>query len=483
MSATIYPTGVTIYNPEKCWSGYTVFQAPEIGAMLIDMNGTEVKLWEDVHGFPNKILPGGYLMGSLGERNPKYGHQDLIDLVQIDWDGNIVWKFNKIEYVEDPGEEAQWMARQHHDYQRAGNPVGYYVPNMEPEIASGNTLILAHKNVHKPEISEHQLLDDLIVEVDWDGEIIWEWLMSDHFDEIGLREEALNAIARNPNMNTLGTEGKGGLQIGDWAHVNSMSTLGPNKWYDKGDERFHPDNIIIDCRDLNFSAIIDKKTGNFTWKLGPYFDTDKAMKELGWIIGQHHVHMIPKGLPGEGNILIFDNGGWAGYGAPNPGSPQGQKNALRDYSRVLEIDPTNYKIVWQYTPKEAGYLVPLDASRFYSGFISGMQRLPNGNTLICEGSTGRLFEVTYEHELVWEFVNPYKGNVMNMNMVYRAYRLPYEWIPQLEKPVETPIEPIDIASFRVPGASPLGIKQTTQVKGTTGYFGVSTMCVASDLGD
>ena len=44
MSATIFPTGVTIYNPEKCWSGYTIFQAAERGALLIDMNGNEVWL-------------------------------------------------------------------------------------------------------------------------------------------------------------------------------------------------------------------------------------------------------------------------------------------------------------------------------------------------------------------------------------------------------------------------------------------------------
>ena len=52
------------------------------------------------------------------------------------------------------------------------------------------------------------------------------------------------------------------------------------------------------------------------------------------------------------------------------------------------------KIVWQYTPSEAGFLVPMDSNRFYSPFISGMQRLPNGNTLITEGSNGRVFEVT-----------------------------------------------------------------------------------------
>jgi hypothetical protein len=61
--------------------------------------------------------------------------------------------------------------------------------------------------------------------------------------------------------------------------------------------------------------------------------------------------------------------------------------------------------------------------------------LPNGNTLITEGSDGRIFEVTVDHEIVWEYINPYKGSteIPGMNMVYRAYRVPYEWIPQLEK--------------------------------------------------
>jgi hypothetical protein len=258
MSATIFPTGVTIYNPEKCWSGYTIFQAAERGALLIDMNGNEVRMWEGLQGFPNKMLPGGYVMGSLGERNPKYGLQDQTDLVQVDWDGNIVWKFDKAEYIEDPGEEPQWMARQHHDYQREGNTVGYYVPGSDPKTNSGNTLILAHKNVHVPAISDKMLLDDVIYEVDWDGDIVWEWKVSDHFEELGFDAIARNLMYRDPNYYT----GFGNSHIaGDWVHTNSMSVLGPNKWYDAGDKRFHPDNIIIDCRDANIILIIEKTTG------------------------------------------------------------------------------------------------------------------------------------------------------------------------------------------------------------------------------
>ena len=150
---SVHPMGTIIYKPEKCWNGFTVFQARDEGATIIDMNGGVVNHWHHLQGFPNKLLPGGYMMGSLGERNTTYGWQDQKDLVQVDWDGNIVWKFNKNQYVEDPGYEPEWMARQHHDFQREGNPVGYYVPGMECKVDSGNTLILTHNDVVDPNIS------------------------------------------------------------------------------------------------------------------------------------------------------------------------------------------------------------------------------------------------------------------------------------------------------------------------------------------
>ena len=165
--------------------------------------------------------------------------------------------------------------------------------------------------------------------------------------------------------------------------------------------------------------------------------------------------MIPKGLPGEGDLLVFDNGGQGGYGTPNPSSVDGTNNARRDYSRVLQFNPVTLEITWQYTPLEAGWLLFTDPSNFYSSYISSAQRLPNGNTLITEGSDGHLIEVTPEHEIVWEYINPYFksiGGKFKSNMIYRAYRVPYEWIPQLEKPTETSIEPLDVSTFRVPGA-------------------------------
>lgn len=477
---SVYPTGVTIYKKEKAYSGYTIYPSRD-GALLIDMNGREVQLWQGLQGFPNKILPGGFVLGSTGIRNPKYGMQDQIDLVQVDWEGNIVWKFDQNEFIEDKGEEPRWMARQHHDYQREGSSVGYYTPGYLPKVDHGNTLILTHEDIYNPKISDKRLLDDKIIEVNWKGEILWEWRANEHFDELGFDEAAKNLLFRDPNFRPTGDG------IGDWLHINSISTLGDNRWYDSGDQRFHPDNIIWDSREANILAIISKESGNIVWKIGPTFDQSPELIKLGWIIGQHHFHMIPRGLPGEGNLLVFDNGGWAGYGSPNPSSPTGRMNAKRDYSRVLEFDPITYEIIWQYTPTEAGFITPLDSSRFYSPFISSAQRLPNGNTLITEGSDGRLIEVTKEHEIVWEFVNPYYGNVLGpaaMNMIYRAYRVPYEWIPQLDLPEEINIEKLDVTTFRVPGAAQPGAKRITTVTGivsrNTEEEESKAFCVISD---
>ena len=182
----VYPKGTTIYDPEKAWSGYTIMPIQEKGAVLIDMNGNVVRYWKEFLGFPNKMLPGGYIMGSLGVRDRIYGYQDQADLTQIDWDGNVVWSFNKKEYIEEPdGNKKYWLARQHHDYQREGNPVGYYVPGMEPRVDGGNTLILCHEDVYNKKISDKRLLDDCIIEVDWEGNIVWKWNVNKHFKDLG----------------------------------------------------------------------------------------------------------------------------------------------------------------------------------------------------------------------------------------------------------------------------------------------------------
>ena len=470
-----YPTGVTRYDAEKCFNGYTLItNAEATGAVLIDMRGNVVRHWKDLQGFPHKLLPGGYVMGSRGVRNGDFGYQDQIDLIQVDWDGKIVWEFNKKEYIEDEGEKPQWMARQHHDFQREGNPVGYYVPGMECKTDSGNTLILCHQNVDKPRISCHNLLDDVFIEVDWEGNIVWEWHASDHFNEFGFSDVAKLALYKNPNMHECG----GGM--GDWIHTNCMSELGPNKWYDAGDERFNPKNIIFDSREANFLAIISKETGKVVWRIGPDMNEDKAERRIGQIIGPHHTHMIPQGLPGAGNILVFDNGGWSGYGAPNNMSKDGTKVNNIDRSRVLEIDPTTKKVVWEFKGSDMeGYGGPgIHDYRFYSPLTSAAQRLPNGNTFITEGVGGRYIEVTPDKEVVWEFVNPFGEKLTYIN--YRGYRYPYSYVPQLEEPQEESIPKVDIKTFRVPGAAPCVLENIVEVEGTLGYPSKAQACVAAD---
>ncbi len=443
----VYPMGVTVYNPEKCFNGYTIFPATTHGAALINMNGKVEHMWADLQGFPNKMLPGGVVMGHLGRRDGAYSYQDQTDLVEVDWDGNIIWKYDHSEYIEDPDHEPQWMARQHHDYQVEGNPVGYYVPGMEMKSCEGNVLILAHTDVQKNKISPHPLLDDYIYEVDRAGNKVWEWKATDHFDEIPFTEIEKMAMYKFPNIQRTLPKG-----VGDWLHINCASYLGPNKWYDAGDERFNPNNIIIDSREANFMAIISKETGKFVWMVGPDFSN---AGNIGQVIGPHHTHMIPKGLPGEGNIMVFDNGGWGGYGAPNILSPKGIKTMRRDYSRVVEFDPITLEVQWKFDAEDMKFRMPSDGSYFYSALVSSAQRLPNGNTLITEGGSSRLLEVTSDGEIVWEYVSPYykKNSDIKATFIYRAYRLPYEWVPQLEKPEELAIVPPSNFDFRLPNAA------------------------------
>jgi hypothetical protein len=106
---------------------------------------------------------------------------------------------------------------------------------------------------------------------------------------------------------------------------------------------------------------------------------------------------------------------------------------------VLEIDPVTLQLVWSYTNP-----------RFFSTNISGAQRLPNGNTLITAGAGGRLFEVTPRGEIVWEYMFPLFTGANQTNAVYRAYRVPYGWIPQLAVPVQRRVTPPALGDFRVP---------------------------------
>ncbi|HDI59456.1 MAG TPA: transcriptional initiation protein Tat [Desulfobacteraceae bacterium] len=448
---TVFPHGTTIYKPEKCWSGYTVFgtEVESEGTVLIDMNGNVVKQWKNIcqAEHPPKMLKGGFLAGTLrpepDKRGRVWGDEHSTDLVVVDWDGKVVRRVPR--------------AGMHHDYQFEGNPVGYHAPGMVVDNYKGKMLILSHKFTHNQYITDKELYDDYIVEIDRDGNIVWEWTASEHFKEMNFPLEFKKTLYKYPTYSMTRTPGRKGA---DWIHVNSASYLGPNKWYDEDPETykvFHPDNIIISNRQTNTSCIIEKATGKIVWQIGPYYYPDSvwefggkqykyAYRKLVQIIGQHHTHMIPKGLPGEGNILVYDNGGYAGYGPRNPGAHLGWSDARRDYSRVIEFDPRTLKVVWEHSAKKMGMR---NKYQFYSDYVSSAQRLPNGNTLITNGAVGQLQEVTPDHEIVWEYISPYYNKNGKYNLVYRAYRIPYDYVPQIPKPEEKAVIPPENTTFTI----------------------------------
>jgi hypothetical protein len=167
----------------------------------------------------------------------------------------------------------------------------------------------------------------------------------------------------------------------EWTHGNSI-------------EELEDGNILTCFRYPSVAVIIDKKSGELIWHWG-----------AGEVFHPHNPTMLD-----NGNVLIFDNG-------------VHRHDSYLDYSRCVEVNPKTNEIVWEYKGS------PLN--EFYSSVSASCQRLPNGNTLICEATKGRIFEVTYEKELVWEYMVPFYApglsgwagfNLGRNNYTHRAYR-------------------------------------------------------------
>jgi hypothetical protein len=150
--------------------------------------------------------------------------------------------------------------------------------------------------------------------------------------------------------------------------------------------------LLVSYRQTSTIGLVNRATGDFRWKWGP-----------GVVSHQHHPTFLD-----NGRVLLFDNGC--------------HRRGI-DRSRIVEVDPETNEIAWDYTADPV--------ISFYSYNISSAQRLPNGNTLVCEGAAGRIFEVTPSKELVWEYINPVflggqgptDANPTSINnAVFRAHR-------------------------------------------------------------
>lgn len=438
---SIYPTGVTRYDPAKAFNSYVLFAGQDKKTHLIDLNGNEVHQWP-YNGFPSVFIDpqlvggekGHVLVQLAGETGGRINPNESQSIGEVDWNNKVIWQWGgaKAQDAYASGNTSTDASgygnaiRQHHDWRK--------LPN-------GNTLILVNYVIPVTGFKAEKLLEDGIYEITPKGDVVWTWSAYDHFSEYGFSDASLkiirDSLTRNDKTLPL-----------DYLHFNTMSVVGPNKWFDAGDARFNPANIVVASREANFTAIIDKKSGKIVWHIGPDYEpsigANKLPRPVDQISGQHDVHIIPKGLPGEGNLLVFDNQGEAGYPAVKLNTQPG--------SRVLEIDPVKKEIVWQYTGVDSGK----PGYSFYSSYISSARRLPNGNTLIDEGMNGRFFQVTTIGEIVWEYVSPYFSQpnpkdekpVVN-NTVFRAQPVPYDWVPAGTPHAEKPVSAVDIIQYHV----------------------------------
>jgi Arylsulfotransferase (ASST) len=192
----------------------------------------------------------------------------------------------------------------------------------------------------------------------------------------------------------------------DWMHVNAV------------DYNADLDQIVISSPHFSEIWIIDHSTtteeakghaggrwgkgGDILYRWGNPRAYRNGTKTEQRLFFQHNVQWIRKGLRGEGHLLVFNNGSGRKpeeYSSVDEFVPPTDKDGryIRDEGAPFGPD----KALWSYSAP--------NKKDFYSFFISGVQRLPNGNTLIDSGSSGVVFEVTPEQEIVWKFANPFKN--------------------------------------------------------------------------
>jgi hypothetical protein len=295
-----------------------------------------------VHSWPEVRATGRFRLNSDGSL-AVIGSDNLIK--EYTWDGELAWHYQLTDAHNIP----------HHDLMRMRN---------------GNYLILAHDG------HGHS---DYLLEVDRKGEVVWDWWFEEHAGSF-------------PNWDPEST---------DPSHSNSIRELPPNRWYDGGDERFRPGNILVSARSLNTLFIIDRETGDVVWTLAEGLD------------GQHEATMIDRGVRDAGLIMVFNNG----------------LENLFDYrrSKAQAFNPMSGEVEWEY------------GSEFFFSSVGGIaQSLPGNTVLITSSHGGRVFEVRRRGRIVWEWVPPF--------LPMRVERVPYDHCPQLADlpvPIETEVIPED----------------------------------------
>ena len=310
-----------------------------------------------------------------------------------------------------------------------GRVVHYWETDLEPaagaELLQNGNLLYAGKLQEGPE-SSLEGASGVILELDWSGKAAWEY-----------RDRSLHhGFHRMENGNTLvlkrvkvpgtlaelvaggieGPEDDNGEMYGDV--IQEIDPAGKVQWEWIAHKHLDPavDTVCPICSRntwVHINAAVALSDGSILanfMKTNTLAIIDKQSKEITWRWGQNELaHQHSPTELDNGNILVFDNGFH-------------MRGFNFGYSRVVEVDRRSGQMVWVYTGGGGGMLHFL-----YSAAMSNAQRLPNGNTLICESTTGRLLEVTDKGHLVWEFLNdlPVRYTLPQQarsSMVYAAYR-------------------------------------------------------------
>ncbi len=414
-------------NDPKAYQGYTLM-SPLMSntTYLLDMQGRVVRTWKagSTPGCCAYLLENGHILRPFTVRDHPFGGGPGAGggVQEFTWDGEVVWDFKL------PGDDRQ----QHHDVCRLPNG------NVLMIVWEKKTAKEALAAGRRPEtVKESNLHPDCILEVQptgkTTGKIVWEWHAWDHliqdFDstktnygdvgahpeliDVNFGEGVLAAMVAKPDelakLRAIGYVGAAGRKAGpvraDWMHANGLAY------------NADLDQIMVSVHEFSEFWIIDHSTttaqaaghsggrygkgGDLLYRWGnPRAYRAGTVKDQK-LFSQHNAQWIPKGLPGEGHVLVFNNG------TRRPGGAYSTVDELvlplesdGHYARTPGAAYGPDKPVWSYAaPKRTD---------FFSSFISGVQRLPNGNTLICSGANGTFLEVTPDKEIVWKYVNPEK---------------------------------------------------------------------------
>jgi len=310
---------------------------------------------------------------------------------EIDPDSSVVWEYR---YADD-------QVQQHHDIEQMpdGNilMIAWEYKNQADSIVAGRDPGL---------LKDGELWPDHVIEVDpASNEIVWEWHIWDHLVQDHDPAQAnYGVVAEHPELIDINFTSR--QAAADWTHINSI------------DYNAALDQIVLSVHNFSEIWIIDHGTtteeaagaaGDLLYRWGnPQAYGDGTPDDQQFYF-QHDAQWISEGFPGEGNILVFNNGDQRARPYSSIDEIVPPLNAGEDGSYTLSAGAAYGPAapVWTYTAA--------NTADFFADHISGAQRLYNGNTLICSGTNGVFFEVTPEGETVWEY--DYGGDVFRVTKI------------------------------------------------------------------